>query len=245
MHYGIETHRDGGVAFAGPAVNVGYPRWWEPQTAPWTKPRGDSLTGDFTDNFGHPLTVLAVKNPAKQPPQDDVMQLMELKASGLGLVRFDKRQRTTVIECWPYLADVTKKGTQFPGWPAIVRQLDNYGRATVAHLPKLKFTGVKKPRRAGDRGAVGRTHLCAARERAGISAARLRAGELHRKGRRPGHGQVDRTEVPPRERRQPGHRYGQRVSAGRAGLSAGACLRCADEQSAPLVCRARTGPPVV
>jgi phosphodiesterase/alkaline phosphatase D-like protein len=145
VQYGVDTHRDGGVAFAGPAVNVGYPRWWEPQTAPWTKPRGESLTGDFTDNFGLPLTVLAVKNGAKQPPQDDVMQLMELKASGLGLVRFDKRQRTVTVECWPYLADVTKRGTQFPGWPLVVKQLDNYGRATVAHLPTLKFSGVKNP----------------------------------------------------------------------------------------------------
>jgi alkaline phosphatase D len=70
---------------------------------------------------------------------------MELKASGLGLVRFDKRQRTVTVECWPYLADVTKRGTQFPGWPLVVKQLDNYGRATVAHLPTLKFSGVKNP----------------------------------------------------------------------------------------------------
>ncbi|MDQ3331160.1 MAG: alkaline phosphatase D family protein, partial [Planctomycetota bacterium] len=31
VHYGIDEHRDAGVAFAGPAVNVGYPRWWEPK----------------------------------------------------------------------------------------------------------------------------------------------------------------------------------------------------------------------
>ncbi len=30
VHYGIDAHRDGPVAFAGPAVNVGYPRWFEP-----------------------------------------------------------------------------------------------------------------------------------------------------------------------------------------------------------------------
>jgi hypothetical protein len=145
VHYGVDTHRDSGVAFAGPAVNVGYPRWWEPQLAPWTKARGEALTGDFTDHFGHPLTVLAVKNGEKQPRQDDVLQFLQDKASGLGLVRFHKRQRTITVECWPFLADVTRRGTQFPGWPVTLHQLDNYGRAPVAHLPRLKFTGVKHP----------------------------------------------------------------------------------------------------
>ncbi len=27
VHYGVEEHRDGPVAFAGPAVSIGYPRW--------------------------------------------------------------------------------------------------------------------------------------------------------------------------------------------------------------------------
>jgi hypothetical protein len=145
VHYGVETHRDAGVAFAGPAVNVGYPRWWEPAAAQWTKPQGDDLTGDFTDHFGHPLTVLAVRNGAKQPRQGDVMQFLDDKASGLGLVRFDKRRRSITIECWPFLADVTKKGTQFPGWPVTISQLDNYGRKPLAHLPTLKVAGVKNP----------------------------------------------------------------------------------------------------
>ena len=65
VHYGVDEHRDGPVAFAGPAVNVGYPRWWEPNQAKWTKPKNNTdLTGDFVDSFGHPMTVLAVKNGA-------------------------------------------------------------------------------------------------------------------------------------------------------------------------------------
>jgi alkaline phosphatase D len=57
VQYGVDGHRDGPVAFAGPAVNVGYPRWWEPAAAKWTQPKNHTdLTGDFIDSFGHPLT---------------------------------------------------------------------------------------------------------------------------------------------------------------------------------------------
>ena len=146
VHYGVEEHRDGPVAFAGPAVNVGYPRWWEPGTAAWTNPKNEKgLTGDFTDSFGHPLTVLAVKNGAVQPRAGDVRQLMEDKASGLGVVRFDKKNRTITVECWPLLADVTTKDSQMPGWPVTVDMLDNYGRKPAAHLPTLNVSGVKNP----------------------------------------------------------------------------------------------------
>ena len=130
VQYGVDAHRDGAVAFAGPAVNVGYPRWFEPAAAPWLKPAGtktDSVTGDFTDGFGHPVTVLAVKNGAVKPRQGDVRQLLDDKASGLGVVRFDKKTRRVVVECWPYLADVTKPGTQMPGWPVTIDLAEVYG----------------------------------------------------------------------------------------------------------------------
>jgi alkaline phosphatase D len=118
VQYGIDGHRDGPIAFAGPAVNVGYPRWFEPAAAAYLKPKnGADVTGDFTDHFGHPMTVLAVKNGKVTPSQDDVKQLMDDKAAGLGLVRFDKANRRVIVECWPYLADVSKPGTQMPGWP--------------------------------------------------------------------------------------------------------------------------------
>jgi hypothetical protein len=121
VHYGIDGHRDGPVAFAGPAMNVGYPRWFEPSAARWLKPKNDTdVTGDFTDSFGHPVTVLAVKNGAVKPRQGDVRQLLADKASGLGVVRFDKKHRRITIECWPYLADVTAEGTQMPGWPVTI-----------------------------------------------------------------------------------------------------------------------------
>jgi alkaline phosphatase D len=72
------------------------------------------------DSFGHPVTVLAVKNGAVKPRQGDVKLLLDDKASGLGIVRFDKKNRRVVVECWPYLADVTKPDTQMPGWPVTI-----------------------------------------------------------------------------------------------------------------------------
>jgi alkaline phosphatase D len=146
VQYGIDEHRDGPVAFAGPAVNVGYPRWWEPARAKWTKPKNDhDLTGDFVDSFGHPMTVLAVKNGAIKPRTGEVAQFLDDKASGLGLVRFDKQRRKITVECWPFLADPTQPGTQFPGWPVEIDMLENYGRKPFGHLPWLEISGAPQP----------------------------------------------------------------------------------------------------
>ncbi|MPY87997.1 MAG: twin-arginine translocation pathway signal [Luteitalea sp.] len=145
VHYGIEAHRDAGVAFAGPAVNVGYPRWWEPEKTGRNRTTATKgLTGDFLDHFGHPLTVLAVKNGPYQVPAP-VLEQVNAKTSGLGLVRFNKERRTVTIDCWPYSADPLQEGTEMPGWPVVVRQTDNYARKAVAHLPTLKIRGVEKP----------------------------------------------------------------------------------------------------
>jgi len=145
VQYGVDEHRDASVAFAGPAVNVGYPRWFEPSLAPWTKPKGASLTGDFTESFGHPFTVHAVMNAAKEPRAGDVRQFLDDKASGFGLVRFDKQRQTIRVECWPFLADFTKTDTQMPGWPIEIKMLENYGRKIAGHLPSLTIRGAAKP----------------------------------------------------------------------------------------------------
>ena len=67
------------------------------------------------------------------------------KAAGLGIVRFNKRNRTITIECWPFLTDVTGAGTQFPGWPVTVAMLDNYARRPAAWLPLLEIQGIESP----------------------------------------------------------------------------------------------------
>lgn len=144
IHYGIEAHQDAGVAFAGPAVNVGYPRWWEPDAKTNARKEGQGLLGDFRDHFGHPLTVLAVNNMPAELPKG-ALENVQAKTSGLGVVRFNKAKRQITIECWPYLADVTKPGTQMPGWPVTIDVLANYGKKAAAHLPTLTVTGAKAP----------------------------------------------------------------------------------------------------
>ncbi len=145
VHYGIDTHRDGPVAFAGPAVNVGYQRWWEPTKTGRNKTTGNpNLTGDFLDHLGSPLTVLAVKNGPPVPPKA-ALESVNAKTSGLGLVRLNKAKRSITFECWPYSADVTQPGTQMPTWPVTVTQLDNYARRPAAHLPTLQVSGAKSP----------------------------------------------------------------------------------------------------
>ncbi|MBL8828611.1 MAG: alkaline phosphatase D family protein [Planctomycetaceae bacterium] len=121
VRYGIDAHRDGPVAFAGPAVNVGYPRWWEPLTPGMNRRPGESeLLGDFLDSFGNRLTVLAVVNGSKSP-RLPVLEAMSDKASGLGIVRFDKPARRVTIECWPFDVDPTAADAkQFAGWPVTV-----------------------------------------------------------------------------------------------------------------------------
>lgn len=145
VHYGVDQHRDAGVAFAGPAVNVGYPRWWEPDEPGQKRaPDAPENTGDFVDHFGNLLTVLAVANGAVQP-SGTVLEVLQQRASGLGLVRFDKRGRKVTFECWPLLVDPQEPGTQFRGWPVTVDVLENYGRVAVAHLPTLLIKGTDNP----------------------------------------------------------------------------------------------------
>jgi alkaline phosphatase D len=144
VHYGVDEHRDAPVAFAGPAVNVGYPRWWHPEKAPWTKPQQPGLIGDFTDSFGHPLSVLAVRNAVLHPQPGDVLRFLNDKSSGLGVVRFDKNARKIIVECWPLLPPA-EGDAQFPGWPVEVAVTDNYARKPTAHLPTLRVSGTTNP----------------------------------------------------------------------------------------------------
>ncbi|MEX2114913.1 MAG: alkaline phosphatase D family protein [Pirellulales bacterium] len=145
VHYGIEEHRDAGVAFAGPAINCVYPRWFEPTNSGARRaPGAPENTGDFRDHFDHPLTVLAVANPAEKFRNTPLENALD-RASGIGLVRFDKSRRRITIECWPLLADISQPGSQFAGWPIVIDAHANYGRRPAALLPTLAISGVENP----------------------------------------------------------------------------------------------------
>eukprot|EP01031_Cornospumella_fuschlensis_P008608 gene8608-10609_t len=144
VHYGIDEHRDAGVAFAGPPVNTGYPRWWEPTEQVHKARPGQGLLGDFTDHFGHPMTVLAVKNGEAQPRKPTVENLAD-KASGFGVVRLNKKSRSITCDCWPFGIDFTAQAKQFENWPVLVTERDQYARKAVAFLPTLVVSGGQYP----------------------------------------------------------------------------------------------------
>lgn len=115
IQHGISEYRDGPWAFVVPAcVNTIYGRWWWPedeQAGQNSDPKNPlPWTGDYLDGFGNKITVHAYANPGKKS-----------RASGYGLIRFDKGAETVTFECWPREVDVTKPGaSQFPGWPRTI-----------------------------------------------------------------------------------------------------------------------------
>jgi hypothetical protein len=145
VRYGIDEHGDAGAALAGPPVNSIYPRWWEPKGGLVVRPEpGDSGKGEFLDHFGHPLTVLAVANPA-QSFSGSLLEVERDKACGLSLVRFDKDSLQVTIDCWPLLVDPLAPNTQFADWPVTVAPVADQMRLAWGWLPTLKIRGAANP----------------------------------------------------------------------------------------------------
>ncbi len=144
IRYGIDRHGDAVAALAGPAVNSVYPRWFEPQrTGRAESTASAASTGDFLDHFDHPLTVLAVANPAPEF-KGSLLEIERDKACGLALVRFDKPRRRVAVDCWPLLAD-PRSDAQFSGWPVVIEPVADSARLAAAWLPTLKITGATDP----------------------------------------------------------------------------------------------------
>jgi alkaline phosphatase D len=145
IQYGITRHGDAGHAFAGPALNNLWPRrWWPPVSNPEKHEyKNPAYTGNFEDGFGNKMTVKAVANPHQMGIEP---ALLHNRATGYGIVTFNKKERTIRTECWPRYEDPAKNPEgQYPGWPITIEQEDNYGRKAVAWLPEVKVTGIKNP----------------------------------------------------------------------------------------------------
>jgi hypothetical protein len=137
VQYGVDAPRDAVPAFASPAINNLYPRRFLP-------PGGQDPRGDFRDSFGHPLAVLACANPADKP-RPGVLESEVDKSSGIGLVRFHKREGRVGVDCWPLLADPRRPGTQFPGWPVELREAEFAFAGPGPRLPDLVVEGIERP----------------------------------------------------------------------------------------------------
>ncbi len=144
IRYGVEAFGDAGYALCVPAVSNLWPRRWFPQKpGARVKPGASRCTGDYKDAFGNRMSIAAVADPlvtGRQPA------LLYDRATGYGIVRFDRRSREITLECWPRPSDPNSlDGKPYPGWPITISQFDNYGRAAEAYLPTLKFQGLADP----------------------------------------------------------------------------------------------------
>jgi len=131
IHHGVNDWEDAGISFASPSIWNLYGRWWHPLDPAFPGGyRNPALpfSGRYLDGLGNKITMMAYANPA---PDNH-------KATGYGLVRFNKKSREITLECWPRFVDVTKpEAKQYTGWPLTVSQFDNYGRKPIATLPQI------------------------------------------------------------------------------------------------------------
>lgn len=131
IHHGTHSWEDAGVSFCVPSIVNYYGRWWWPlEQAVNHDPQSPlPFTGRFYDGFKNKLTMHAYANPTSR----------NYNAAGYGLVRLNRDSRQITLECWPRHQDVTAENAkQFPGWPIIINQQDNYGREAIAWLPEIQ-----------------------------------------------------------------------------------------------------------
>lgn len=151
IQYGVEDFRDGSWAFCTPAIFVGYERRFLPEQVgiDIVNPPEHGLpnTGEFFDGFGNPNYVYAVGNPEEEPRHSPRYDHGQDKSSGYGIITFDQIERTIAAEAWRFNIDATTpySDNQFPGWPLVLSQFDNYGRAALAYLPALNINGLDNP----------------------------------------------------------------------------------------------------
>ncbi len=147
IHHGVNQFRDAGYSFCVPSIVNYYNRWWMPESAPDGESVEGNLPGlgDYFDGFRNKITMYAYANPSEERKNKWGGEWGE-RAAGYGLVRFNTKERTIAMECWPRGVDVTKDDAeQYPGWPVTIDQTDNYGRKPIAFLPEIKVTGMDNP----------------------------------------------------------------------------------------------------
>lgn len=137
FHHGIDEYRDSIWSFCVPSIANLYLRWWEPVEPGANREAGaPEYTGDSLDGFANKVTNYAAANPEKKPAGN----LLNTRAAGFGIVRFNTETRDITMECWPRNVDVTDPGAkQYPGWPLTISQFDNYSPPSWGELGEMTF----------------------------------------------------------------------------------------------------------
>jgi len=142
IQYGVDDYNDAGYAFCVPSISNVWPRRWYPVKEGKNRKEGNpKYTGEFKDGFGNKITVHAISNPVftgKKPAK------LYDRATGYGIVRFNKNTRDVTVECWPRQAN-PKTDKQYDGWPVVINQSDNYLKNANLFLPEIKVIGMKNP----------------------------------------------------------------------------------------------------
>ncbi len=137
FHHGIDEHRDAIWSFCVPSIANLYLRWWMPlEPGKNREPGAPDYTGDQLDGFANKVTNYAAANPEEKPAGN----LLNTRAAGFGIVRFNTKTREIRMECWPRNVDVTDPAAeQYPGWPRTISQFDNYNPPSWGKLGELSF----------------------------------------------------------------------------------------------------------
>ncbi|MCK4920848.1 MAG: hypothetical protein KAS71_07370, partial [Bacteroidales bacterium] len=119
IHHGIDDWDDSGFSFCVPSIVNYYPRQWLPlSTNPYTLSIELDHTGRYLDGFHNKITMHAYANPDEDNtlyPKWREEGYWGKLAAGHGIIRFNKKERSIVMEAWPRGVDVTKEDAkQFP-----------------------------------------------------------------------------------------------------------------------------------
>ncbi|KAA5823758.1 hypothetical protein FPF71_13780 [Algibacter amylolyticus] len=140
LHHGIEDWNNAGYSFAVPAASNFWMRWFKPDAPGKNHVKGrPNYTGEYLDAFHNKITVHAIANPTHE---DNTAKenLLNGRASGYGIIRFNKASRQTTYECWARNVDMFAPNAKpYDGWPVTFNQQDNFLIKNGFELPELQL----------------------------------------------------------------------------------------------------------
>lgn len=141
IHHGVEDWNNAGYSFAVPAAANFWMRWWKPEKPGKNKkPGAPYYTGEYEDAFHNKMTVHAVANPPHQN-NDPKENLLDGRAAGYGIIKFNKLNREITYECWARNVDMFDPANKpYDGWPITFAQTDNFNISNGYELPTLNIS---------------------------------------------------------------------------------------------------------